>query len=682
MRPRVVLVFLAWVLAAADVALASPPRLSPEAAQAYREAHQALARGDYAQAQTGFRNLLGITPLLRDYVQYYFAESLLRGGAVVEARQEFQVILDQHAGSRWVPTALLKVAELSAPKEAEGFYRRYLERFPEEVPRVRLKLGEAIEAQGRLAEAAQLARQLWLEHPAAPEAERAKEQWDRLVAKGVVLSPLTLEEQLARARRLEAAAQWAAAVRTYEELTRGRASSPELLHRLGLALGQLRRWEEGILRIRQALEASPASLSLRQTLRLDQGKFLGRLGRYPEALAVLEELTKADPFVLGGEPLLLLGRYQEELAQPAQALATYARVIQDPRGAPQRPSALLATAWIHYRQSAWASAKATFQALAEWSDAPWIMKLTGVYWLGRSAGAGGQEAAAQSAFRRVMELAPRSYYGILAGRRLKAVEVSSVKAAPVALPQSPETLLEHDRHFLKGRELHSLGFADDALAELDLVRKGAGADRDRLYALSLFYYDIQEPGRALPLLRRHFGRVGQTPPPGLPFTFWRALYPLGYSAEVEGEAWRNGLEPAFVAAVIREESSYDPKTLSPVGARGLMQLMPDTARLVARALGEAYNSDPATLHEVRLNIRLGTRYLATLMTQFGEPALVAAGYNAGPHRVVRWWGGRRNDDLEEWIEAIPFDETRAFVKRVLTSWEEYRRLSQTSPIAP
>ena len=134
--------------------------------------------------------------------------------------------------------------------------------------------------------------------------------------------------------------------------------------------------------------------------------------------------------------------------------------------------------------------------------------------------------------------------------------------------------------------------------------------------------------------------------------------------------------------MIREESSYDPKTLSPVGARGLMQLMPDTARLVARAIGEAYNSDPATLHEVRLNIRLGTRYLATLMKQFGEPALVAAGYNAGPHRVVRWWGGRRNDDLEEWIEAIPFDETRAFVKRVLTSWEEYRRLSQTRRSLP
>jgi soluble lytic murein transglycosylase len=148
---------------------------------------------------------------------------------------------------------------------------------------------------------------------------------------------------------------------------------------------------------------------------------------------------------------------------------------------------------------------------------------------------------------------------------------------------------------------------------------------------------------------------------------------------VEAGARRNGLDPSFVAAVIREESSYDPKIISSAGARGLMQLMPDTARAVARESGEAYNHDPAALHEVRLNIRLGTRYLATLMQQFGEPALAVAGYNAGPHRVVRWWGGRRGDDLEEWIEAIPFDETRAFVKRVLTSWEEYRRLAPKSP---
>lgn len=672
-------VFLvSWVLGVTSPALAHPPRLLPEAAQAYREAYQALARGDYTQAQTGFRSLQGTAPLLADYAQYYLAESLLRGGALNEARQAFQVILDQYSDSRWFPTALLKVAELSPPIQAEALYRRYLERFSDDVPRVRLKLVSAIEAQGRLVEAAKLARQLWLEYPAAPEAERAREQWEGLVAKGVVLPALTFDDQLARARRLEVAAQWAQAAKIYEGMAQER-TSPELLRRLGLAMGQLRRWEEGILRIRQALEASSLSLSLRQALRLDQAKFLARLGRYTEAVSLLEEMTRDDPFVFGGEPLFLLGSYQEELAQPAAALATYARLIQDSRGSPQRSLALWATAWIYYRQSAWGLAQAAFHALADGNDTPWILKLGALYWRGRSARAGGEEAKAESAFRQVVELAPRSYYGILAGRRLKATVVSSVRALSVALPQSPETLLEQDLHFLKGRELQTIGFHDDALAELELVREQAGEDHDRLYALSLFYHDIQEPGRALRLLRRHFGRVAQAPPPGLPATFWRTLYPLGYAGEVEAEARRNGLDPAFVAAVIREESSYDPRTVSPVGARGLMQLMPDTARIVAREIGEAYSQDPATLHEVRLNIRLGTRYVASLMQQFGEPALVAAGYNAGPHRVVRWWGARRSDDLEEWIEAIPFDETRAFVKRVLTSWEEYRRLSPKSP---
>ena len=674
MRLRVALLLGSALLGVTSLALAAPQRLGPEAARAFRDAYQALTRGDYAQAEAGFRSLASTPSLLSDYALYYLGESLVRSGTQTEARQVFQAVQDQYPGSRLVPQALLKVAELSAPREAEAFYRRYLERFAAEIPQVRLKLAQVIEDQGRLDEAAQLARQLWLQHPAAPEASRAKEQWDRLAAVGAVPPPLTPDEQFARARRLEAAGQWAAALRIYDQLVRER-SSPELLHRRGLVLGQLRRWDEGVLSIRQALEAPALSSSFRQTLRLDQAKLLARLGRYAEAATVLEQLTKDDASVLGGEPLFLLGRYREELAQPAQALAAYTRLIQDSRGSPQKGSALWATAWIHYRQSAWALARATFETLAEWASTPPPLRVGGLYWMGRTAAALGHEAAARAAFRRAVDQAPRSYYGILAARRLKTVVTSSTEAVPVSLPQSPERLLEQDLHFLKGRELHGLGFSDDALAELDLVREWAGEDHDRLYALSLFYFDIQEPGRALRLLRRHFSRVAQVPPPGLPPLFWRMFYPLGYAQEVETEARRNGLDPAFVAAVIREESSYDPKIVSPVGARGLMQLMPDTARLVARDVGEAYDQDPTTLHDVRLNIRLGTRYLAALRQQFGEPALVAAAYNAGPHRVVRWWAARGSDDLEEWIEAIPFDETRGFVKRVLTSWEEYRRLS-------
>ncbi len=125
--------------------------------------------------------------------------------------------------------------------------------------------------------------------------------------------------------------------------------------------------------------------------------------------------------------------------------------------------------------------------------------------------------------------------------------------------------------------------------------------------------------------------------------------------------------------MIREESAYDSRARSWVGAIGLMQLMPDTARLVAQELGRSL-PDPAALWDPGLNIALGARYLGQLRARFQEPLLAVASYNAGPHRVQRWLSERARTDLEEFIEQIPFDETRAFAKRVYTSWHHYRRL--------
>jgi soluble lytic murein transglycosylase len=120
-----------------------------------------------------------------------------------------------------------------------------------------------------------------------------------------------------------------------------------------------------------------------------------------------------------------------------------------------------------------------------------------------------------------------------------------------------------------------------------------------------------------------------------------------------------------VAAVVREESSYYPRAVSRAGARGLMQLMPATARLLAP---EGDLDDPA------FNIDLGTRFLAGLMREFGDVRLALAAYNAGPKRVRQWWTARRGDDIEAFVEQIPYDETRLYVKKIVLAWDEYRRI--------
>jgi len=198
-------------------------------------------------------------------------------------------------------------------------------------------------------------------------------------------------------------------------------------------------------------------------------------------------------------------------------------------------------------------------------------------------------------------------------------------------------------------------------------------DTRRLYALSIAYAQESRYYLALRIMRRHFLGLARSAPPAVPRTFWEVFYPIGWRTELTDAASRASVDPYLVAAVVREESSYNAQARSRVGARGLMQLMPETARPMARHRGLPFN-DGALLDEPSANLMLGSAHLAGLLKEFGDPRLAVAAYNAGATPVRQWWKTRPSDDMEVWVELIPFTETRGFVRRVMLAWEEYRRL--------
>lgn len=159
----------------------------------------------------------------------------------------------------------------------------------------------------------------------------------------------------------------------------------------------------------------------------------------------------------------------------------------------------------------------------------------------------------------------------------------------------------------------------------------------------------------------------------LPLLVWfppvqRCLYPLQFERELVREARVNHLDPWLVAAVVYQESRFSPRAVSPVGAVGLMQLMPGTADEMAARHGLA---GPLNLATPSLNLRLGTTYLRCLLDRFqGDPVKALAAYNGGPANVERWCG----DDDQLSLEEIGYPETRHFVDAVLDSREQYRRL--------
>ncbi|WP_258359617.1 lytic transglycosylase domain-containing protein [Moorella sulfitireducens (nom. illeg.)] len=152
----------------------------------------------------------------------------------------------------------------------------------------------------------------------------------------------------------------------------------------------------------------------------------------------------------------------------------------------------------------------------------------------------------------------------------------------------------------------------------------------------------------------------------------RLFYPLPYLEFIVEYAHQEGLDPLLVAAVTRVESKFYPRAQSAEGARGLMQLMPETARLAAGQLGLAY--DPERLFSPEYNLRLGSWYLAELLREFGDLNPALAAYNGGRGNVHNWlekgvWDGSTRN-----LDQIPFPETREFVRRVLYDYRVYRTL--------
>jgi soluble lytic murein transglycosylase len=221
------------------------------------------------------------------------------------------------------------------------------------------------------------------------------------------------------------------------------------------------------------------------------------------------------------------------------------------------------------------------------------------------------------------------------------------------------------------RILLEAGLLREARDELALLFPQARGLDDRL-ALAELCADAGDFSNAQRVVVDAYSEpLARGPVPGDVELWWHA-WPAPYEAELSHATRTGQPSPELVYSIMREESGYRPDVISVSGARGLLQLMPDTASRVAQAVQLA-SFDPDDLFRPSVNIELGSAYLAQLLERFGGNAPAAIGsYNAGPEAVARWQPGSGPEDV--WIEQIPYDQTRAYVKRVLRSLHVYRVL--------
>jgi peptidoglycan lytic transglycosylase len=162
----------------------------------------------------------------------------------------------------------------------------------------------------------------------------------------------------------------------------------------------------------------------------------------------------------------------------------------------------------------------------------------------------------------------------------------------------------------------------------------------------------------------------------LPRPYWEALFPKPYWPDMKRFSENNGLDPYLVAALIRQESEFNPAAVSKANAVGLMQLLPKVGKGVAKQEKiKHYNAQQ--LFTPAVNLQLGTRYFREMIDQFGAPEYALAAYNAGADRVQDWQGIGKYRDVQEFVESIPFTETREYVQAIIRNANVYRQLYGT-----
>jgi soluble lytic murein transglycosylase len=322
--------------------------------------------------------------------------------------------------------------------------------------------------------------------------------------------------------------------------------------------------------------------------------------------------------------------------------------------------------WSRYRKDDLEGAVALWADLAEvypeHGDAQ-----RGRYWQARALEQLGRPGEAREIYGRMLASSDTSdFYGRRAMARLGVPPVSSeIQLAKTADPWPSDPALQ------RAKLLTDLGLDELAQREMELV-EGEANPRD-LLALRAIVMGRQGKRRgSIALLREAFPALGGPQQSTVPEEILRAYYPLDYEETIRKAAAANGLPAYLVAGVIRQESAFDPRATSPVGARGLMQLMPATAREMVDRLDARYPADG--LYDPELNIELGAAYLAQLLRTFdGNVELALASYNGGPNRIRRMWD-EADTDLDDFVENLGIEESRDYVKRILVLADSYRQL--------
>ncbi|MGB0707755.1 MAG: transglycosylase SLT domain-containing protein [bacterium] len=331
-------------------------------------------------------------------------------------------------------------------------------------------------------------------------------------------------------------------------------------------------------------------------------------------------------------------------------------------------------AWYHYQQKNWkTSLKYINDGLRNGINNPEVAAKF-VYWQGKLAVQEKKQERAQRIFNNLLSWYPNTFYGMLAQRTMSSL-------VPKKIPYKQKDYWHDNPPELQANEEKTeLEFAEFVMAAGDgnigakHIRNlvDLKSPKELIWKSSLVLDEYGEYRSLQTIVVNHYlGDLKRIPIKDQ--QVWTFAYPRPYWLDVQNFSKNAGIDPYLALAIMREESLYQADVVSPASARGLMQLMPYTGKRVAKIIGLKLK-DEKDLFNPKINIQLGTSYLGQISKRFGEVIQIAGSYNAGPGRMKEWLKRFPDRDLDEFVESIPYIETRNYVKRVFRTHQLYKAI--------
>jgi soluble lytic murein transglycosylase len=640
--------------------------------------HAEMLDHKYDQAAADFRQSSLRGGVLSDYADFLAAQADVSADRASDAIPLLANFTTRHPDSLFVPRVPLLLASAYLASNDPTSALRVLQ--PVEGTAagahadVRAALARAYQLTGNAARATTLWRGIYLGDPLAPEAANAKTQL------GALNAPLSAAERKQHADAMFNAKQYAQAADEYRALQKSDSSLSQADRdalEIYAAVCDLRLKKLS----RSDVTHLPTTNDDTAALKLYLVSELARNdGAFDEHDDVVRQIEAAYPnsrwleeaLYSGGNMYLVRGDAARAVTQYTELCARFPKSVY-------APSAHWHAAWLNYRLRRYAdAAKLMDEQIAHYPAGDEVPGA--LYWRGRLLeDVEHDPAQAANYYRALSDAYIDSYYAMLGRQRLSALGSQSA-ATPAPVLASVRSvgeqnltaeLPENDPHLIKARLLANAALNEYIRPELQLSDVNGEWS---MLAEAEIYQSFGEDTRALQAMKRSKLPFFSLPVSEVPMPYWQILFPRPYWTQLSTDAAAHGLDPYLVAALIRQESEFNAGAVSRANAYGLMQLLPAVGKSLAKREGNKHFStnellDPST------NLQLGTIDLKASIDRWdGHVEYALAAYNAGDTPVKRWVATNDYKDMPEWVESIPYTETREYVQAIVRNREMYRAI--------